>query len=147
MSSAPKAFLDRVGDPSSLPELERDPKTGRFKGEKGKKTVIAKVAREILEQEEHVEKLKEQARNGVGSAPDQLPPSTHKVLVEYGYGQPRKNSDEEDEQQLKMRALREAARELLKNNPEQARVIDISMQRSATALKLPEKKEDGDPAA
>jgi hypothetical protein len=63
---------------------------GRPKGSKNKTTMKAgEYAREILEQEEHVAALKEQAKNGVGNASDQLPPATHKVLMSYGYGNPK----------------------------------------------------------
>ena len=147
--SVPEAFLRKVGNTSHLPEMDRDAGTGQFTNAKGKKNVIAKIAREILEQPEHVERLKAQACNGVGSAPEQLPPSTHKLLVEYGYGQPRKNSGEDDDERLKFTALREAAKELLRSNPDQARIVDISVQRaSANLVEAGKKKgDDGDPAA
>jgi hypothetical protein len=142
----PAKFLENVGNG---PEMDRDAVSGQFTNARGKKSVISRLAREILEQPEHVEMLKMQARGGVGTAPDQLPASTHKLLVEYGYGQPTKNSGDDDEERMKFAALREAARELLHTNPDQARFIDISVQRASANLVLAGKKkeDDGDPAA
>lgn len=108
--------------------------SGRFAGKPGRKTVAAETARSILEQPEHVEKLKAQARNGVGKGEDQLPPATHKLLWEYGYGSPQKSREDDDEAMQKMEALRVAARAYLKENPEQAKVIDIAAQRSAARI-------------
>lgn len=147
VSTAPKRppFMDGV-----RAEMERDPETGQFVSKKGKKTVIARIARSILEQEEHIEMLAAQARNGVGSAPDQLPPATHKLLCEYGYGAVPKGEERSDERAQEMRALREAAKAWIEAHPEQARVIDISVHQAATRMELPAPKtdeENDDPAA
>lgn len=122
------------------PEMERGP-GGRFTGAKGRRGVAAQFARDILEQPEHLEMLKAQARNGVGREPDQLPPATHKILMEYAYGAPPPRRDEEDEALKKLETLREEAKKFLRENPEQARVIDISAQR-AMARVLPERVND-----
>ena len=123
------------------PEMERGAR-GRFTAKKGRRTVLAEVAREILEQPEHIEELKAQARNGVGKGEHQLPPATHKLLVEYGYGLPPKRDDEKDEALQRMKALREAAREYLQSNPNEARVIDISAMRAAERLPAPKPDDD-----
>lgn len=144
MSASHPRFTDETRS-----DMERDPETGHFVGKKGRKSVIAKIARDILEQPEHIEELKKQAKNGVGSAPDQLPPATHKLLCEYGYGPVPKGDERSDERAAEMRALREAARAYLEAHPEKARVIDISVHEAASRLELPapKKEEDGEPAA
>lgn len=122
------------------PEMERGA-GGRFSGAKGRRGVASQIAREILEQPKHLQMLKKQARNGVGREPDQLPPATHKILMEYAYGAPPPRRDDEDEALKKLETLREEAKKFLKENPDQARVIDISAQR-AMSRALPERTDD-----
>lgn len=136
-----------------LRDMERD-ENGLFVSKKGKKTVISKIARAILEQPEHVEELAAQARNGVGPAPDQLPPATHRLLCEYAYGAPVRETGDRDLEVERLKAFREAANRMLLENPDQATVINVSAMRAAALpvhAELPEqpKKDNGDaePAA
>ena len=110
----------------------------------------SQIRSKFFEQSEHIEVLASQARNGVGSAPDQLPPATHKLLCEYGYGAVPKGEERSDERAQEMRALREAAKAWIEAHPERARVIDISVHQAATRMELPAPKtdeENDDPAA
>jgi len=125
-----------------MPPMERGD-SGRFTNKRGRKAVIAETARSILEQPEHISALMAQAKNGVGKNEDQLPPATHKLLCEYAYGPPPK-AKEDDSDKEKMAALQAAARAYLRENPEKARVIDISVQRSAAALPETKAPDGGD---
>lgn len=142
----PAAFLANRRNPADAPEMERDSGTGQFTKQKGKATNLSKLCREILEQPEYIAKIKEQARHGVGTAPDQLPPTTHKLLVERGYGLPPKAKEDDDAEREKMRALREGAKLWLNEHADEAKIIDISLHQAAKQLKAPEKKGDDDPA-
>jgi len=133
------AALQAAGE---MPLVERGP-GGRFAGKPGRKSVAAETARSILEQPGHIKKLKAQARNGVGKGEDQLPPATHKLLWEYGYGAPQKVREDDDEAMQKMEALRAAAREYLLKNPDHAKIVDIAAQRSAARLPVKVDEPDG----
>jgi 3-methyladenine DNA glycosylase/8-oxoguanine DNA glycosylase len=127
-----------------MPLMERGKDSGRFTNKVGKKTVVAEIARSILEQPAHIKMLKSQARNGVGKDSDQLPPATHKMLFEYAYGGPPR-AKEDDLDKEKMAALQAAARAYLREHPDRARVIDISVQRSAAALPRTKAPDGDDP--
>ena len=127
--------------------MKRDSETGQFTGAKGKAVNLAATCRAILEQPNHIKKLAAQACNGVGTAPDQLPPATHKLLIERGYGLPPKAKADDEEEREQMRILREAAKRFLIDSPDKAKIIDISLHQAAKALKPTEKKNDGDAPA
>jgi len=114
--------------------MVRDEK-GRYMMRAGSKVVVSQLAREILEQPEAVEALAEQARQGVGNLPEQLPPATHKTLMAYAYGEPIRRSDTEDEELKAFRALREEVKRMLKHEPEKAKVIDVSVHRAVSNLR------------
>ena len=109
-------------------------KDGQFKRKKGNQHAFAELCREIVEQPEALEALKAQAKNGVGKGEDQLPPATHKLLVEYGYGLPPRRKDDDEEAMQRMKTMREMARAFIRDNPDEARVIDISAMRAAERL-------------
>ena len=138
-----QAALQAAGQ---MPEMERAT-SGRFANKRGRKKNVAELARKILEQPAHLRMLKAQARAGVGTADGMLPPATHKILLEYAYGAPLKNKDAEDDAMKKLELLREEAQRFLKENPDQARVIDISVQRAMSRGLPASRGEDDKPGA
>lgn len=115
-------------------EMERDEK-GHFIAKKGRKVAVAELARSIIEDSEALETLKSQAKNGVGSAPEQLPPAVWTKLAAYAWGEPRKRSDDEDEEFQKWREARAAVSRFLKEQPDKARVIDLGVQKVVAGLR------------
>lgn len=115
-------------------EMERNEK-GHFIAKRGKKQSVAELARSIIEDEKALEMLKEQAKNGVGNAPEQLPPAVWSKLAAYAWGEPRKRSDDEDEEFQRWREARAAVSKFLREQPEKARVIDLGVQKVVAGLR------------
>lgn len=134
-----KAFLEKVGDTSHLPEVPRDA-AGRFdtpRAQAGRTHAL-----DILNDPVYRENLKKRMQMGEGGAIEVW-------IWRIGYGDPQKDETESELQRAKFESMRQAVRDYLASHPEQANVIDAQVQGAKRVMPRPLllPKNDDDSAA